>query len=149
MQSVQKFCFLIIKYANFSRPFRPCCYGYFFSIFSLWSCTGPYSQLLTKISDNSVNSAKFKINIWVYSIFVKTIKWPKPCQKRLYKHIIDLLCKKRLQKTLNIREFKRFWKLEKWSLCKMVNLGQKMKLPKTCQKRLYERITDVLCKKRL
>ena len=42
------------------------------------------------------------------------------------------------------------WPLRKdYSLCKMVSLGQKIKLPKTCQKRLYERIRGVLCKKRL
>ena len=42
--------------------------------------------------------------------------------------------------------------MEKWPQCKgyshwkMVNLGQKIKLPKTCEKRFYKHITDVLCK---
>ena len=31
----------------------------------------------------------------------------------------------------------------------MVSLAQKLKMPKTCQKRLYQHITVVLCKKRL
>ena len=31
----------------------------------------------------------------------------------------------------------------------MVILGQKIKLPKTCEKRFYKHITDLLCKKRL
>ena len=81
------------------------------------------------------------------------IKLPKRCEKRFYKYIIDVLCKKRLQKTLIIREMRP--KLEKWpqckgySLCKMVSLGQKIKLPKTCEKRFYKYIIDVLCKKRL
>ena len=83
------------------------------------------------------------------------IKLPKTCEKLFYKHITDVLCKKRLQKTLNIREIGRFWKLEKWpqckgySLCKRVNLGQKIKLPWTCKKRFHKHNTDVLCKKRL
>ena len=29
------------------------------------------------------------------------IKWPKRCEKPFYKHIKDVLCRKRLQKTLN------------------------------------------------
>ena len=88
-------------------------------------------------------------------ILGQKIKLPKTSKQRFYKHITDVLCKTRLQKALNMREMRRFWKLEKWPQCKgyslrkMVNLGQKIKLPKTCQKRLYERITDVLCKKRL
>ena len=36
-----------------------------------------------------------------------------------------------------------------YSLCKMVSLGQKLKMPKTCDKRLYKHIRLVLCKKRL
>ena len=56
---------------------------------------------------------------------------------------------KKLEKTLNIREIRRFLKLEKWPQCKgyspwkMVSLGQKIKLPKTCEKRFFKHITDV------
>ena len=88
-------------------------------------------------------------------ILGQKLKLPKRCEKRFYKHITDVLCKKRLQKTLHIREIRRFSKLEKrplckgYSPCKMVILGQKIKLPKTCQKGFYKHITDVLCKKRL
>ena len=42
-----------------------------------------------------------------------------------------------------------FWKLAKISLCKMLSLGQKLKMQKTCDKRLYKHIRLVLCKKRL
>ena len=83
------------------------------------------------------------------------IKLPKTCEKRFYKKITDALSEKRLQKTLYIQEIRPFWKLEKWpqckghSLCKMVSLGQKIKLPKTCEKRFYKHITDVLGKKKL
>ena len=83
------------------------------------------------------------------------IKLPKTCEKRFYKHIRDVLGKKRLQKTPYIWKMGRIWKLEKWpqckgySLCKMVSLGQKIKLPKTCEKLFYKHITNVLCKKQL
>ena len=36
-----------------------------------------------------------------------------------------------------------------YSLCKMVSLGQKLKLPKACKKQLYRHIGIVLCKNRL
>ena len=36
-----------------------------------------------------------------------------------------------------------------YDLCKVVSLGQKLKMPKTCDKRLYKHIRLVLCKKRL
>ena len=83
------------------------------------------------------------------------LKMPKTCDKRLYKTIRLVLCKKRLQKAANIWEMRPFWKLAKmplskgYSLCKMVSLGQKLKMPKTCDKRLYKTIRLVLCKKRL
>ena len=44
---------------------------------------------------------------------------------------------------------------EKWEirplckgLCKMVNLGVQIQLPKTCEKRLYNHVRVVLCKKK-
>ena len=83
------------------------------------------------------------------------VKLPKTCEKLFYKHITDVLYKKQLPKTTHIREMRRFWKLEKWPQCKgyslwkMVSLGQKIKLAKTCEKLFYKHITDVLCKKRL
>ena len=36
-----------------------------------------------------------------------------------------------------------------YSQCKMVSLGQKLKMPKRCEKRLYDHITVVICKKPL
>ena len=36
-----------------------------------------------------------------------------------------------------------------YSLWKMVNLGQKLKMPKKCEKRLNEHIRVVVCKKPL
>ena len=85
------------------------------------------------------------------------IKLPKTCQKRFYKHIRVVLCKKRLQKTANIiilfEEWEHFENGQKWpqckdySPCKILSLGQKIKLRKTCEKHLYNYIRVVLCKK--
>ena len=36
-----------------------------------------------------------------------------------------------------------------YSPCKMVSLGQKLKMPKRCEKRFYDHIRVVLCKKPL
>ena len=86
------------------------------------------------------------------------IKLLKTCEKRLYNHIIVVLCKKLIEKTANIGEIRGFGKLAKMAtrqrqiktcLCKMVTLGQKKKLLKTCEKRLYNHIIVVLCKKRI
>ena len=48
-----------------------------------------------------------------YSLGVKKLKLPKICEKRFYKHIQVVLCKKRLQKVANIREMRSFWKWPK------------------------------------
>ena len=36
-----------------------------------------------------------------------------------------------------------------YSPCKMVSLGQKLKMPKRCEKRFYDHIRVVVCKKPL
>ena len=41
------------------------------------------------------------------------IKQPKTCEKRFWKHHKVVLCKKRLQKTANIRKMRAFWKWAK------------------------------------
>ena len=45
----------------------------------------------------------------------------------------------------NIRQMVRFWKIE--TLAEMVSLDRKLKMPQTCEKRLYKHITVVLCTK--
>ena len=54
-----------------------------------------------------------------------------------------------LKKTMNIRKMRPFWKLTKMANRRGQNyhLGQKLKLQKKCQKRLFNSITFVLCKK--
>ena len=79
----------------------------------------------------------------------------KTCGKRFYKTIRVVLCKKPLQKTPNIGEMRRFLKkrtsckgyspFKGSSLCKIVSLGQELKMPKTCEKLFYN-IRFVLCK---
>ena len=39
--------------------------------------------------------------------------------------------------------------MEGYNVCKMISLGQKLKMPKTCGKPFYNNIRDVLCKKPL
>ena len=59
------------------------------------------------------------------------------------------------KKQLIFEKLDHFENWQKWpqckgySLCKMVSLAQKLKMPKTCDKRLYKHIRLVLCKKRL
>ena len=83
------------------------------------------------------------------------LKLPKRCEKRLYEHIRVVVCKKPLQKTPNIPKTRHFKNGKNWprrkgySLCKMVSLGQKLKMPKTCEKRLYEHIRVNVCRKPL
>ena len=91
-----------------------------------------------------------------YSLWVKKIKLSKTCENRFYKYSNVFLCKKRLEKKYLIFEkCEHFENGQKWpqckgySPCKILSLGQKKKLPKTCQKRFYKHIKAVLCEKRL
>ena len=81
------------------------------------------------------------------------IKLPKTCQKCCYKQNQVILCKKRLQKKTHIRKMRAFWKWPKMATMQRpmqnTQFGSKIKLPKTCEKRLYKHIQVVVCKKRL
>ena len=82
----------------------------------------------------------------------ENFKWPKTREKRFYKDARFVLCKKRLEKTPNIREMRPFWNrpsCKNYRLGKMFSLGQKFKWPKTCEKRFYKHVRVVLCKKPL
>ena len=83
--------------------------------------------------------------------FGKKLKIPKRCEKRLYDHIRVVVCKKPLQKTLNIRKMTAFLKMAKigQDACKVLSLGQKLKMQKRCEKQLYDHIRVVVCKKPL
>ena len=80
------------------------------------------------------------------------LKLLETCEKRLYKHI-RMVLKNRFNNDLKINKKVDFKNWKKWppckdySLCKMVSLAQKLKLLKTCEKRLYKLIRMVLRKK--
>ena len=82
------------------------------------------------------------------------LKMPKTCDKRLYKHIRLVLWKKNSSKNqLIFEKWDHFQNWQKWPLCKgyslskVVILGQKLKLGKTCEKQLWRHITVVSWKK--
>jgi len=80
------------------------------------------------------------------------MKLPKTCEKRFYKHIKVVLCKRQLEKAANIRKMRAFLERPQckgYSPCKIFSLGQKIKLLKTCEKRFKKHIEGVQCKKRL
>ena len=72
--------------------------------------------------------------------------------KTFLQHIAVVLCKKRLQKTANIRKMRAFGKLEKWPprkgnrLCKIVTWAQKLIIYKNMVKTFLQHIAVVLCK---
>ena len=78
------------------------------------------------------------------------LKMPK-CEKPFYKIIRVVLCKKLLEKHKIFEKWDDFENGAKGEspckgLCKMVRLGQKLKMPKTCDKRFHNIIRVVLCK---
>ena len=69
---------------------------------------------------------------------------------------LKLLCEKNCsRKHLIFGKWQHFENDQSWPRCmgysprKMVSLGQKLKMPKRCEKRFYDHITVVLCKKPL
>ena len=80
------------------------------------------------------------------------LKLRKPCEKPFYKQIRVFLYTKLVEKTPNIREcddFENLLSCKGYSLCKMVSLGQKLKVPKPCEKPFYKTIRVILCKRPL
>ena len=103
---------------------------------------------------------------------------PKTCENLFYKNVTVVLCKKPLEKTHNIQEKKtimksghlakaiahakehllrscrmvfrmfRMFPCKGYSLGKKLSLGQKLKMPKTSEKRFYNNVTEFLCKNR-
>ena len=82
------------------------------------------------------------------------LKFQKTCQNPFYKSLRVVLCKKPLQKTLNIREMRAFSKIghhacKGYSPCKILTSAQKLKFQKTSQNPFYKSFRAVLCKKPL
>ena len=84
----------------------------------------------------------------------QNIKMHKNMFKTFPQHIA-VLCKKRLQKQLIFEKWEHFENGQKWPpskgyrLCKIVTLGQKLKMHKNMLKTFVQHIAVVLCKKRL
>ena len=83
------------------------------------------------------------------------LKMHKNMLKTFLQHIAVVLCKKRLHKTANIGKWEHFENGQKWPqskgyrVCKIVALGQILKMHKSMLKTFLQHIPVVLCKKRL
>ena len=72
--------------------------------------------------------------------FGQKIKLLKTCQKPLYKHIRNVLCKKRFQKTANNGKMRAFWKWPKMAIMQRLwpmqytQFGSKIKIPYNMRK---------------
>ena len=99
---------------------------------------------MAEIGHNPKAIASEKWSVWLTN---------EKCQKRLYDHLRVVVCKKISKKHLIFEKRDYFENSQNWprhkcySLCKMVSLAQKLKMPKTCQNRLYDHVTVVVCKK--
>ena len=71
------------------------------------------------------------------------LKIPKRCEKPFHKIIRVVLCKEIFDNFENRPSCKGPWK--GYSLCKIVSLGQKVKMLKTCKTPSFKNITVVLC----
>ena len=83
------------------------------------------------------------------------LKIHKNMLKTFLQHIAVVLCKKRLKKQLIFEKWEHFENGQKWSsskgyrLCKIVTLGQKLKMHKNMLKTFLQHVAVVLCKTRL
>ena len=83
------------------------------------------------------------------------LKMPKRCEKLLLDLIKDVVLKKPLQKHLLLEKSEQFENGQSrsrcmgYSPCKMLSLGQKLKMPKRWEKRFYNHTEVVVCKKLL
>ena len=89
------------------------------------------------------------------SVWVKNENCENNGKTAVEAHYSCIMQKTAPKKKLIFEKWDHFKNWQKWpqckgySLCKMVSLSQKLKMPKTCDKRLYKHIRPVLCKKRL
>ena len=120
---------------------------------------GSKNQLLFKIWDHSENCQKWPSSKG-YSLFKiltlsQKLKMQDNMLKTFFRHIAVSLYKKRLEKTANIQKMRPFWKLPNWppskgySLCKILTLGQKLKIHKNMLETFLQRIVVALCQTRL
>ena len=113
----------------------------------LYKSNGSKKQLIFEKSDNFENGQKWPQSKGYSPCKILTlgqkIKFLKLREKHLYKHIRVVLCKTLSQKTANIQKMRAFSKWPKMAThkgyrpCKILTLGQKIKLLKTHKKHLY------------
>ena len=79
------------------------------------------------------------------------LKMPKTCEKRFYNHVRVNGSKKHLifEKWEYFENSQNWPRGKGYRLCKIATLAQKLKMPKTCEKRFYNHVRVVVCKKRL
>ena len=85
------------------------------------------------------------------------LKMPKRYEKRFFKNVTIVLCKKNRGKKHQIFEkwenfekrpsCKGYSPRKRYSLGKMLSLGQRLKMPKRSEKRFFNNVAVVLCKK--
>ena len=74
------------------------------------------------------------------------LKMPKRCEKRFFDFIKAVVRKSRSKKNLILEKREQFENGQNRPRCKMLSLGQKLKMPKRCEKRLFDLIKDVVWK---
>ena len=108
---------------------------------------------ILKIPKNSHQKKAYRLSKIV--TLGQKLKIHKNMLKTFLQHIAVVLCKKRLKKKLIFQKWEHFENCQKWPpskgyrLCKIVTLGQKLKLHKDILKTFLQHIAVVLCKKRL
>ena len=82
--------------------------------------------------------------------FGQKLKFKKTCEKRFFNDMRVVLCKKQLEKTLNIREMRRFWKsaiTQRLKLLQNSQFGSKIKIGKKNAKNDSLIILELFCAK--
>ena len=124
--------------------------------------TAPTKQLIIEKWEHFENCQKWPPSKGYRLCKIVTLGQKLKMHKNMLKTFLQLiavvLCKKRLQKTANIRKMIAFWKLPKMAtkqnacslwLWKIVTLGQKLKMHNNMLETFLQHIAVVLCKKRL
>ena len=109
-------------------------------------------QILEKSDDFEKRPSSKGYSLCKVVSFGEILKFKKTCQKRFFNHFRLLLYKKSLRKHQIFQKWDDFEKrpsCKGYSLCKIVTLGQRLKLKKTWEKRFVNHIRVVLCKKPL
>ena len=111
------------------------------------------NETILKIGKNGDYAKAIAFAKW--SVWVKNYNCEKHAKNSCRSTLQLYYAKNGSKKQLIFEKWHHFENWQKWpqckgySLCKMVSLAQKLKMPKTCDKRLYKHIRLVLCKKRL